>query len=128
VDRVKFPSELEWDIINELLSLWSNFAQVEKKLSAEQYLTSSMIYPIIRGLDKHLNNFVCRNQEVEEVRQVMIEDLSARWSEMGYRYTNAVILDPRFKLRIFNSENYVIACSTLKEEFNEMPVPPSVLK
>jgi hypothetical protein len=25
-DQVKFPSELEWDIINELLSLWSNFA------------------------------------------------------------------------------------------------------
>jgi hypothetical protein len=35
-DQVKFPSELEWDIINELLSVWSNFAQVEKKLSAEQ--------------------------------------------------------------------------------------------
>jgi hypothetical protein len=41
---------------------------------------------------------------------------------MGYMNTNAVILDPRFKLRIFNSENYVIACSTLKEEFNGVGV------
>jgi hypothetical protein len=124
-EQVIFPSDREWNIINELLALWEPFAKVERKLSAENFLTASMVFPIIRGLDKHLRTFVCRNIEVEEVKTVMIEDLCTRWEDMGYRYTNSVILDPRFKLRMFDSDNYTIACENLKEEFDLLPVPAS---
>jgi hypothetical protein len=125
--RSHFQMMMSGNLLLNLSNFGNHFALVERRLSGQTYLNASTIFPIIRNLDRHLREFKTKNQAVSEIVDVMEADLGMRWSDMGFIFTNAVILNPRTKLRVFDEPNFILACSELKKEFDELPVPCSVL-
>lgn len=95
----------EWKMIESFIQLLGPFEEATRELSSSCALISSVI-PIIQMLEKKVDDYLTRSQEIDPIRQAVTtlkNELSTKFSSLGESnlYTIATYLDPRYKHKFF---------------------------
>lgn len=95
----------EWKLIESLIQLLRPFEEATRELSSCQASISSVI-PIIQMLEKKVDDYLTRSQEVDPIRQAVTSlknELTTKFSSLGenHIYIIATYLDPRYKHKFF---------------------------
>lgn len=91
----------EWIIVKQLAQILKPFESVTKNISGEEYLTASMVIPLVNGLNSALTKFEnrpfadCVKRILERLKKSLTERLGN--SENSNTLSIATFLDPRFK-------------------------------
>lgn len=117
-------SELE--DINELIALLEPFEAATKKVSGENYLTSSLAIPIVSIITSELNSMTPTKPTAITVLNEVKKEMIKRFSKIEYSFLLAIatVLDPRFK-NIYFKEPTAIAkiinflSSNLRQKTND---------
>lgn len=104
-------SEEEWMVSEELCVVLKPFEQITVKMSGDQYVTSSQVIVFIKGL-----NSICTKMLNEKFNPITIDVVTHLQKGLGTRFKNieynktialATLLDPRFKLSMFDNDDAV---------------------
>lgn len=90
----------EWETIRQLVKILKPFERVTKNISGQDYLTASLVIPLVNGLNSALNKIeVPENECVQRVLINFKRSLKERLgnSENSNTLSIATFLDPRFK-------------------------------
>jgi hypothetical protein len=103
--------EHEWITIEDSLSLLQPFYKATKVLSTARFPTISIIYPMLLGLMKHLENFQAKSDSIVNVKNDIYEDIQKRWNNIPSSVSNTLLcctlLDPRSKSLLFFSKQQI---------------------
>ncbi|XP_049877872.1 zinc finger BED domain-containing protein 4-like [Pectinophora gossypiella] len=111
----------EWRICRELCTVLKPFHQLTETMSGERYVSGSQILILTRGLMSALNQMLQITEDplvedfVDTLHEVTKRTISSLRAETGRRFANlecsktigiTTMLDPRFKLHVFQSQIY----------------------
>lgn len=101
-------SERQWQILKEVLNLLQPFEEITK-LTSSTFSSISEVIPHITTLLKYLQKVTTKQAcpNVNEMRETLETELKHRFASIqeDKYYTLATLLDPRFRLNFFFTEN-----------------------
>ena len=113
-DRKLLLQDHEWDLLEELLPILSPLEMATKELSADKYVSISIMYPILFGLMEHFEDNDDDSETLIQVKHVVRESLCNRFKLDNIDICKempilATALDPRFKSLDFLPNDFVVA-------------------
>ena len=115
----QMPDGLELEIIKQLITLLQPLEFVSKESCGEQYITLSIIIPMINCLKTNIANFTTTIDCMKNVKQILEAEINRRFGKIEYctHAAIATILDPRFKNIHFQD---LQACGRAVYKLNEI--------
>ncbi|KAF3832801.1 hypothetical protein F7725_026466, partial [Dissostichus mawsoni] len=94
-------SQEEWSILQEVCTILEPFQEVTVEISAESYVTASMVILLAKGLQKVTVSYQrsATTQQASDLGNSLCANMASRFLRMEYNHTlgDATALDPRFK-------------------------------
>lgn len=117
----------EWSTLKELIQVLEIPALITEQLSGAQYVTLSLVYPMIRQWQTSLDQIEATQPITKQIIAAMQEDLKERWSPKTSTQLCMIasFLDPRFKKLVFATSSERQA---LHREIVELMVDPLAVK
>ncbi|CAH1106703.1 unnamed protein product [Psylliodes chrysocephalus] len=107
---IEMLSQPEWLILKEACKILRPFEQVTSEMSAETTVTLSKVINIVRSLNSVLqkSNETVTQPECKNMLLNLEQSMATRFGKIELNNTMAksAFLDPRFKNRVFSSEEY----------------------
>ena len=96
----------EWTMLEEVVNFLEIPADITTQLSGSNYVSISLIYPMIRGWLMYLGEFKSESRIMNQLRDSIVADVKTRWNDkdMAIFCVAASMLDPRFKQLNFASK------------------------
>ncbi|CAG8753611.1 19058_t:CDS:2 [Cetraspora pellucida] len=114
-------SNEEFQIIHDLVDLLYLFNKATKILSGSNYAILCIIVPTIEELINCLNQTNSESDIINEVKDIILDNLSSRWSLLYEYGLYASFLDPKFKNLSFHSSSLQRqTIEKLKDQFNKL--------
>lgn len=120
-------SDTDWSIIEGAVPILQIFSDVTCEISAEKNVTLSKVIPLCKLMALHTQSRLREPINVEEIRsmlQRLDQELDKRFAflESHVLYTEATIMDPRFKRRAFKQQhNFERALNSMKMKVGKSP-------
>ncbi|CAN6456065.1 unnamed protein product [Victoria cruziana] len=95
------PAPREWEMASHITNILKPFVEMSNVFSATKSPTSNLYFPSICGIKFQLNEW-CRSGDafVRSVALKMRENFDAYWKTCSLILAVAVVLDPRFKMKL----------------------------
>jgi len=112
-------SATQMEYIKDLIKIYQSLEALTKEVSGENYITASMIIPLINCVKKNLQDFTPLTDVGEKTKTLILQNIKKRFGSIEHVNILAIctILDPRFKKIHFNDK---IACSQIIREITDM--------
>ncbi|CAN0926838.1 Zinc finger BED domain-containing protein RICESLEEPER 2 [Linum grandiflorum] len=95
------PSEEEWDLASEICSKLKKFHEATKAFSGTSYPTSNALFPLICEVKIDLREWVMTsNGTIRRMAEQMLIKFDRYWEVIEGPLAIAVVLDPRYKLKM----------------------------
>ncbi|XP_043469372.1 zinc finger BED domain-containing protein 4-like [Leptopilina heterotoma] len=93
----------ELEILKELTNVLRPLESATRDLCGQKYVTTSMVIPLINGLQRELENLVLEHQVASVLKENLLKEILRRFGlmESCHFFAIATILDPRFKKVVF---------------------------
>ncbi|KAI4455847.1 zinc finger bed domain-containing protein 4 [Holotrichia oblita] len=109
-------SSTEWNILEKYIPLLKPFEEVTKIISSN-FSSISEIIPHLKTLQKYLSHYIDENDQIMQLKVILENELKTRFERFGLEqnklFTLATLLDPRYKLHFFQTDNV----GTVKSQF-----------
>jgi zinc finger BED domain-containing protein 1 (E3 SUMO-protein ligase ZBED1) len=111
----------EWEMVEETIRILAPFEAATRMLSGSKYTTLSLVYPTIAILKENLEKTAPDHHLTISLKARLSSSLASRWKSPGTLGLWASLLDPRFKLLQFvTNEDRQEAVETLRREFDAL--------
>ncbi|CAN0915443.1 Putative AC transposase [Linum grandiflorum] len=95
------PSEVEWNLASEICLKLKKFHDVTKVFSGTTYPTSNVLFPHICEVKVDLRQWVMTsNETIKRMSEQMLIKFDRYWEVIEGPMAIAVVLDPRYKLKM----------------------------
>lgn len=119
---VDFISEADWVLLQEICTILKPFEQITTEMSAEKNITLSKVIILVKGLRsamEKVSQLISANSTAKSLITHYEKEISKRFStvESNNLMAKCSLLDPRFKSKVFSSEqNFITAKERLENE------------
>ncbi|KAJ8930642.1 hypothetical protein NQ314_016557 [Rhamnusium bicolor] len=105
----------EWSILEDCALLLKPFELITAELSADSYVTVSIVIPLMRALQTHVSQQKCITPVGQALKDALLQRIGERLIPYERRplAQAATYLDPRFKKMAFGTDSYATEVENL---------------
>ncbi|XP_054283311.1 zinc finger BED domain-containing protein 4-like [Macrosteles quadrilineatus] len=117
----------QWKLASGVVEILKPFKEVTTQLSSEKYPTISMVAPALHVIEDYLLNFLRKGEQGTglSLARALSKAIKSRFPiyRKDKMYIAPMILDPRYKTKIFSEAEQGLALTTLKSCIANLPKP-----